>query len=300
MMFKDELKEYVATSGLVSMKPAGDGIYVLKYKKKVFYDNLWNDYIAECRGTIVDADFNLVAYPFTKIYNYGIEKEAPVLADDVEVTAFRKVNGFMVSVTWYNGDVLVSTTGSTDSDYVSMAKEMMLTHMTWEDWRLACAGSDVEDMTVMFECVHPDDPHIVPEEPGMYVLGYRDNVWGSKVGHHRSILEGMAVGFNCLVPEHYKVSLGKLKTMTKECRHEGYVFYTADGVSAKIKSPYYLTSKWVARNPRTDKLVDLNKDIKHQLDEEYYPLVDAIRANIEAYTAMDEQSRLAWVREQLA
>jgi hypothetical protein len=299
-MFKDELKEYVATSGLVNMKEAGEGIYVLKYKKKVFYDNLWNDYIAECRGTIVDADFNLVAYPFTKIYNYGIEKEAPVLADDVEVTAFRKVNGFMVSVTWHNGDVLVSTTGSTDSDYVRMAKEMMLTHMSWEDWQLAFNRTDMDNLTVMFECVHPDDPHIVPEQPGMYVLGYRDNVWGSKVGHNRSILEGMAVSFNCHVPEHYKVTLGKLKTMARECRHEGFVFYTADGVSAKIKSPYYLTSKWVARNPRTDKLVDLNKDIKHNLDEEYFPLVDAIRANIVEYTAMDEQSRLAWVREQLA
>jgi len=294
------LREYVATSGLVNMKEAGDGIYVLKYKKRVFYDNLWNDYIAECRGTIVDADFNLVAYPFTKIYNYGIEKEAPVLADDVEVTAFRKVNGFMVAVTWHNGDVLVSTTGSTDSDYVRMAKEMMVKHMPWTDWQLAFNRTDMDNLTVMFECVHPDDPHIVPEQPGMYVLGYRDNVWGSKVGHNRSILEGMAVSFNCHVPEHYKVTLGKLKTMARECRHEGFVFYTADGVSAKIKSPYYLTSKWVARNPRTDKLVDLNKDIKHNLDEEYFPLVDAIRANIVEYTAMDEQSRLAWVREQLA
>jgi hypothetical protein len=106
--------------------------------------------------------------------------------------------------------------------------------------------------------------------------------------------------FNCYVPEVYRVTLGELKRMTKECRHEGFVFYTQDGVSAKIKSPYYLTSKWVARNPRTDKLVDLNKDIKHNLDEEYYPLVDAIRANIVEYTAMDEQARLAWVREQLA
>jgi hypothetical protein len=299
-MFRDELKEYVATSGLVNMRPAGDGIYVLKYKKKVFYDGLWNEYLEHCRGTIVDADFNLVAYPFTKIYNFGIEKAAPVLADDDEVTAFSKVNGFMVAVTWHAGDVLVSTTGSTDSDYVRMAKEMMLSHMSWADWQLAFNRADMDNLTVMFECVHPDDPHIVPEKAGMYVLGYRDNVWNSKVGHNRSILEGMAVGFNCFVPEHYKVTLGKLKTMTKECRHEGFVFYTADGVSAKIKSPYYLTSKWVARNPRTDKLMDLNRDIKHQLDEEYYPLVDAIRANIEAYTAMDEQARLAWVREQLA
>ena len=299
-MFKDELKKYVETSGLVNMKEAGDGIYVLKYKKKVFYDNLWNEYIAECRGTIVDKDFNLVSYPFTKIYNYGIEKEAPVLDDNTCVTAFRKVNGFMVACTWYNGDILVSTTGSTDSDYVAMAKEMMLTHQSWADWQLAFNRSDMDGMTFMFECVHPNDPHIVPEKAGMYILGYRENVWGSKVGHDPFTLLELKAAFNCFAAESVTTNMVRLKQMAKECKHEGYVFYTEDGVSAKIKSPYYLTSKWVARNPRTDKLVDLNKDIKHNLDEEYYPLVDAIRANIVEYTAMDEQARLAWVREQLA
>jgi hypothetical protein len=299
-MFKDELKKYVVESGLVNMKSAGDGIYVLKYKKKVFYDNLWNDYIAECRGTIVDSDFNLVSYPFTKIYNYGIEKEAPVLSDDTEVLAYRKVNGFMVAVTFHNGDVLVSTTGSTNSDYVVYAKEMMLRHMCWEDWLIALNGYDLQDLTFMFECVHPSDPHIIPEEAGMYILGYREKSWGSKVGHNPSVMHDLRSLFNCYMPEYHKITMAELKVMTKECRHEGYVFYTADGVSAKIKSPYYLTSKWVARNPRTDKLVDLNKDIKHNLDEEYYGLVDAIRANIVEYTAMDEQARLEWVREQLA
>ncbi len=296
-MFKDELKKYVAESGLVNMKPAGDGIFVLKYKKKVFYDNLWNDYIAECRGSIVDADFNLVAYPFTKIYNYGIEKEAPVLAPDTYVTAFRKVNGFMVSATWYKGDVLVSTTGSTDSDFVAMAKEMMLTHMSWADWQLAFCSADMEGLTVMFECVHPNDPHIIPEKPGMYVLGYRENSWGSKVGHNPTVLEIMSKEFNCFMPEVYKTTVGNLVEQTKNVRHEGFVFYTENGVSAKIKSPYYLTSKWVARNPRTDKLVDLKNDIKHNIDEEYYGLIDAIRLNIKAYTAMNEQERLEWVRK---
>jgi len=295
-MFKDKLKEYVESSKLVGMREAGEGIYVLKYKKRVFYDNLWNDYIAECRGSIVDADFNLVAYPFTKIYNYGIENEAPVLADDTEVTAFRKVNGFMVAMTWYNGDILVSTTGSTDSPYVAMAKEMMLTHQSWADWQLAFNRADMDGMTFMFECVHPNDPHIVPEKPGMYILGYRENTWCSRVGHDPAVLQDLANAFNCHETESYTTNMVRLKEMAKECKHEGFVFYTEDGVSAKIKSPYYLTSKWVARNPRTDKLVNMQADIKHQLDEEYYPLVDAIRANIVEYTAMDEQARLAWVR----
>jgi hypothetical protein len=301
-MFKDELKKFVEDNPkLVSMKPAGDGLFVLKYKKRVFYDNLWNEYIAECRGSIVDEDFNLITYPFTKIYNYGIEKEAPVLSDDTDVTAFRKVNGFMVACTWYKGDVLVSTTGSTDSDYVGYAKEMMLTHAPWADWQMAFANTEMQGITVMFECVHPIDPHIIPEKPGMYVLGYRENVWHSPIQHNPFALGDMAKMFNCFEAEDMHLSLGFLKShFVKNCKHEGYVFYTKDGVSAKIKSPYYLTSKWVARNPRTDKLVDMKNDIKHNLDEEYYPLVDAIRANIVQYTAMDEQARLAWVREQLA
>ena len=296
-MFKDKLKAYVESSNLVNMKECGDGIYVLKYKKKVFYDNLWNEYIAECRGTIVDKDFNLVTYPFTKIYNYGIEKEAPVLTKDTKVMAFRKVNGFMVALTWYNNDVLVSTTGSTDSPYVAMAKEMMLTHMCWADWQMALSNAECEGVTYMFECVHPNDPHIIPEKPGMYLLGWRENMWGSKILHDPYILMDFARDvLNCYWAESYTTNMARLEQMAKECKHEGFVFYTDEGVSAKIKSPYYLTSKWVARNPRTDKLVDLNKDIKHQLDEEYYPLVDAIRANIVEYTAMDEQARLDWVR----
>ena len=294
MMFQDELKKYVESSGLVNMRPAGPGIHVLKYKKKVFYDDLWDQYLEHCRGTIVDEDFNIVSYPFQKIYNYGIEKSAPVLGDDVEVIAYRKVNGFMVAATWHRGDILVSTTGSTDSDYVDMARAMMLSHQCWEDWQLAFNRADMHGITVMFECVHPSDPHIVPEKPGMYILGYRENTWGSKIGHNRSILEGLALGFNCHVPEHHKVTLARLKQMTRECQHEGFVFYTEDGVSAKIKSPYYLTAKWVARNPRTDKL--MTPQFREQIDEEYYPLLDAIRENIVAYTAMDEQARLEWVR----
>ena len=299
-MFKDKLKEYVESSNLVNMKECGEGIYVLKYKKRVFYDNLWNDYVAECRGSIVDKDFNLVTYPFTKIYNYGIEKEAPVLEDGTKVTAFRKVNGFMVAMTVHNGELLVSTTGSTANDYVDYAKEMMATHMPLTDWRIVLGTTDCLGMTFMFECVHPKDPHIIPEKPGMYFLGARENIWGSKIMHDPFFLMEFATDtLKCFWAESVTTNMIRLQELAKECRHEGYVFYTDEGVSAKIKSPYYLTSKWVARNPRTDKLVDLNKDIKHQLDEEYYPLVDAIRSNIVQYTEMDEQERLAWVRNYL-
>jgi hypothetical protein len=299
-MNKESLKKFVEeNSKLVSMRPAGDGLFVLKYKKSVFFNNLWNEYLEECRGTIVDSDFNVVSRPFTKVYNYGIEKQAPVLSDDTKVVAYRKVNGFMVAMTWYHGDILVSTTGSTDSEYVAMAKEMMLKHQCLEDWRFAVR--DAAGTTLLFECVHPNDPHIVVEEPGMYFLGWRDNSWDSVVHGWSSSgvwREYAKYDLSCYSAESYDVTIGELQKMVKECRHEGFVFYTMSGVSAKIKSPYYLTSKWVARNPRTDKI--MREDFKKSIDEEYYPLVDAIRENITEYTAMDEQARLKWVRKFLS
>ncbi len=302
-MEKEKLKKYVEDNPkLVKVRPAGEGISVLKYSKSVFYDNLWNEYLEECRGTIVDENFNVVSRPFTKIYNYGIESKSPQLSDDTVVTAYRKVNGFMVAMTWHKNDILVSTTGSVDSDYVAMAKEMMLSHACWEDWQLALASADCQGMTFMFECVHPKDPHIIPEEAGMYFLGWRENCWDSQVkGFGQDIArtwsEFADETLRCYVPESFQTTVGDLVKLSKSVRHEGFVFYTEDNLSSKIKSPYYLTSKWVARNPRTDKLTDLKRDIKKNLDEEFYPLVDAIRENIEEYTAMDEQTRLSWVRK---
>jgi hypothetical protein len=299
-MNKDQLREFVESNPqLVKARDAGNGLQVLKYSKRVFFDNLWNEFLEECRGTIVDKDYNLVTRPFTKIYNYGIESRAPVLAPDTPVTAYRKVNGFMAAATWYNRDILVSTTGSTDSPYVVMAREMMLKHQCWEDWQIAVRGA--KDFTLMFECVHPDDPHIITEDPGMYFLGYRENTWDSKVKMYgRDMADwsrDYAMGqLKCYYAEPEFMTVAELVEKTRSVRHEGFVAYTESNQAFKIKSPYYLTAKWVARNPRTDKLVDLKNDIKKNLDEEYYPLVDAIRANIEAYTAMDEQARLAWVR----
>ena len=293
-MFKDELKEYVASSNLVNMRECGDGIYVLKYKKRVFYDNLWNEYIAECRGSIVDADFNLITYPFTKIYNYGIENEAPKIPDTARVTAYRKVNGFMVACTWYKDDVLISTTGSTDSPYVAMAREMIGDNI--DRYRKVC--KEYAGNTFMFECVHKDDPHIVPEKPGMYLLGMRKNEWCSPIEANAAIMMLLQNAFRTRIVQSFYTSMGQLLQEVKTVKHEGFVFYTDEGnVSSKLKSPYYLTAKWVARNPRTDKL--LTQQFREQIDEEYYPLLDHIRNNIDTYTVMDEQARLAWVRNYL-
>ena len=283
-MNQNELKKFVQDNPrLVSQNETSyPGLYVLKYKRRVFYDGLWNDFLEECRGTIVDKNFNVVSRPFTKIYNYGVEDRSPKLPDETKVTAFRKVNGFMVAMTWHNNNLLVSTTGSTNSPFVAMAKEFVTPAMS----AVAIAN---QHSTLMFECVHRDDPHIVPEVEGLYFLGMREKKWESSVQHT----------FAGTMPDVFQVekintTVGELIALSKTVQHEGFVFYTEDGVSSKIKSPFYLVNKWLARNPRTDKL--MSPEFKKQIDEEYYPLLAAIQNDIVAYTALTEQERLAWIR----
>lgn len=297
-MFQEDLKKYVQDNPrLVKMRESSlhKGLYVLKYSKQVFFKNSWNSYLEECRGAVVDSDFNLISYPFTKIYNYKIERRAPTISGDTIVTAFRKINGFMGAISWYRGDLLISTTGSLDSDYVNMIRELIISKYNYQDWELVFSRTDLQNMTLMFEVCHRNDPHIIPENEGLYLLGYRENTWHSKVGYNNSTLKELASELGCYSPVCVVAPMSEVEKMASECDHEGFVVYTEDGLSTKIKSPYYLIQKWVARNPNTDKI--MREDFKNSIDEEYHGLVDYIRENIVQYTEMDEQKRLKWIRD---
>jgi len=290
-MDKDAVKSFVAANPkLVTVRESisHPGLFVLKYKKRVFFDNLWNDFLEECRGTIVDADYNTIQRPFTKIYNFGVEDKAPKLSDDVKITGHRKVNGFMAAITVHNDELLISTTGSTDSDFINMIRDFID-----EDHYLNVLR-EYSRYTAIFECCHENDPHIIPEKYGMYLLGYREKDWEGKLFYKQDDLYPLAEKLGCNKVEIFETTVGELKELVKTCRHEGFVAYTENGEAFKIKSPWYLTNKWVARNPKTDKL--MRPDFKNSIDEEYYPLLEYIRANIEYYTGLNEQERLEFVR----
>jgi hypothetical protein len=293
-MKKEDIKKFVEENPkLVTMRESTTypGLFVLKYRRNVFFKGLWNDFLENCRGTVVDKEFNVISRPFQKIYNFRVEERSPVLSDDVEIQAFRKANGFMATLTWHNNDILISTTGSLDSDFIQYTKDMMLTHASWADWQMVLGNSECRGMSFMFEVVHPDDPHIIPEKPGMYVIGYRDNTWESTVGHSRAVLNIMASLFKCHSVEGYNTTVGELVALSKTVNHEGFVFYSYAGDAAKIKSPYYLVSKALARKKD---ILSLNKEL---VEEEYFDLVDYLNTIKDEFNAKSEQDRLEFIRQ---
>lgn len=305
-MNTEELKNYVINnSDLISIKNSEKypDLSVLKYKNKCFYENIWNRYTETCRGKVVDKKFNVVVNPFEKIYNYGIEKNAPILSDAEPIIAVRKFNGFMAAVSKYNGEVIVSTTGSLDSSYAQLARDMILSRTKENEY--------FEDVTTLYEIVHHSDPHIIPEKEGIYFIGQRDNQLNSKVWYwhalhnqwdlNKDIFENSKItddfyeSKNVYVPYLNFTTLGKLKEHVKTVKHEGFVFYTRDAKSAKIKSPYYLMAKFLARCNNTDKI--LKYDAKENFPEEFYGIIDKVKEEIGIFNALNAQDRLVYIRK---
>lgn len=294
MVNKESLKKFVENNQkLVKKAPTSNpDLFVLKYTRKVFFDGLWNEFLEQCRGLVIDKDYNIVSYPFTKIYNIGIEEKAPVYADDDLVTVYQKRNGFMVAMTEYNGELLISTTGSLDSDFVGYARSFVNEDLEKEIIYLA----KKYNITLLFECVHSEDPHIIPEQPGLYYLGHREKTYDSVVDMYRpsdsyhKYLPHEASVFDC-GEIYYNMKWKDVAALLKTCEHEGYVIYGSNRTSGKVKSKYYLVQKALARKKD---IMSLNKNI---LDEEYYPLYDHLVTVREMFNSLSEEDRLSYMRE---
>lgn len=281
--------------GLVQKKSYTEGPYaglsVFKYSRKVFYDALWNadPRLLEARGMVLDSDGNPVIWPFTKVFNYGENKTT--LPKETKVVAVRKVNGFMAAVRYWNGQLLVSTTGSLDSDFAVIARKHIEKLQGIEV--MACLH------TVLFEICDESDPHIVEEECGAYLIGARMMQGTSNEGGMLSegLLDAWARLLSAKRPLSFSCSFGELLEQTKTCQHEGFMVRIDDQEQEtvmKLKSPYYLVKKFLMRMGagKTELMATNPTKFKESIDEEYHELTDFISINYrQCWKDMDQFER---------
>jgi hypothetical protein len=271
------------------------GLFVKKYTRRVFFDNLWHQdaELTESRGHVETAEGVTVIRPFTKIFN-RFENNTDIDHDELCVSV-QKVNGFMAAATWVDqvGDVVISTTGSLDSDFVTLAEK----YINEDVKNYIKSMMYIDRGTYMFEICDSADPHIVPEQAGAYLLGFRhtddQNPYFSTAAHE-SHLDSVAKAMGVMRPSWDVVRFSDVVKDAAACQHEGFVVYGQESNTAlKIKSPYYLHLKMVARKKD---IMSLNKE---RIDEEYYPLVNHLSSLGESFTMLDEQQRLDYMREYL-
>lgn len=283
------------------------GLSVLKYKNNVFWDNLWHtdERLRECRGMVVDSEDNVVIWPFTKIFNRFENGTDLPLDQSVEVV--RKVNGFMASVGARDGKLIVSTTGTLDSEFAKMAEDILIDHCT-DMGGLVKWISDAQ-ATFVFEICDQSDPHIVQEKSGAYLIGIRIHRSDITYMVPEGGLDAFAKQYGFLRPEVYRytktgndtsrmIQFGDVVEMAKNCQHEGFVVRSIEApysLLLKIKSPHYLAKKFLMRGSQNkwDMIWDNPQNAKQRIDEEFYELLDWLRwaYEKEEWAAKDSQYR---------
>ena len=265
---------------------------IYKYDKKVFFNNLWHldPLLTRARGLVLDSNGQIIQHPFTKVFNFNENGSGLDIPNDKKVIAATKENGFLGCITKWNNELLITTTGSFDSDFTNYIKDFIM-NKNFEHFDHKLYGNLVKflnknDVTLMFEVIHPNDPHIIKyekEDMGLRLIGARGKGFNDKEFTEEQ-LDEIGKAINVKRPEWFEIEYGKLKDLVKESKLEGYMVRDIDTQDTllKFKTPYYLTTKFIGRmsSANINFMYSNPNKFKESVDEEYYQLVDLITSKI--------------------
>lgn len=292
MNITKEKIEGLVGQGLVTAKTDARGFTAYKYKNKVFYKNLWgtDPLLLEARGVVFASNGDLVQRPLKKSFN--VYENDTELQNECEYNVVRKVNGFMAAATVYKGELVVSTTGTTTSNFAKLAERYVV---PFKD----CLG---EQYTFIFEVCDKSDPHIVDEKEGLYLLAIRNKATGSLLSQTRT--RDFADDNGILYPDLSVKKGSDILREIKEVRHEGFAIYDpiTQEMVAKIKSPYYLSKKAMMRmgTNKANWMFDNPDGFRMKmLCEEFYKIHDYILEEFtkEQWLGYAEQDRRKIIEE---
>jgi predicted kinase len=273
---------------------------IYSYSAKVFYHNLWHTspYLSMARGLVLGLGGQIVQRPFDKIFNYGENNTYPPL--DQVFTASEKINGFLIAITKhpYQEGLLYSTTGSLDSPYVEMGKQMSQPHY----------GPIIryllnQNQTLLFEVIHPEDHHPIPSENyGIYLIGCREKESGYCFTEEE--LDQLGTQLEIPRPNHFQDTLASILKLSNEAKIEGYVIRDQDQYLCKVKTPYYLTLKFLSRlsDKKVKHLFHHPESFKENCDEDCYEVVDIMtrELTLEKYLRLNEIEKRDWLINRLS
>jgi RNA ligase len=223
LMEVTKLEEYIS-KGLVSKRkhPKYD-IYILNYTAATQFDWLWDEVTLNCRGLVVDGDYNIVARSLPKFFSYEqLNGKLP----EGEFVVEEKMDGSMLLVFNYQGEILTATRGSFESEQALKGKEL------FADKFIPNVGE-----TWIFEVIYNQNKIVVNYDwEGLALLAvvYLD---GTEVPSKNLTVVAKSDGF--ISPKVY--SFNSLEEILKheEPNLEGFVLHYESGERVKIKLEEY-------------------------------------------------------------
>ena len=260
----------LCNSRLVKVKAQEPNLYSVNFKEKVFFKKLWDLNTIKARGLFVDrttGEVKLRAYD--KFFNYNENKytfKSVIQNLSYPLRAVRKENGYLGLLSWIDSDFIFATKSVTSSELVDIFKKIFY---SMSDTQIECFRrffSNNPNVTITFEVVSLDDPHIVEYTyDRLYLLDivpnklHLDSPWVhlnvEASDNYKTELNDLFIEAGLMLPwsttlrlcatEFFIESFGDLITFFEEdveTNTEGYVFIDNNGFMFKYKNDWY--SNW--------------------------------------------------------
>lgn len=237
-------------------------LVLIKYSLLDTTPNFWYDYdklYRECRSVVIDLDNDtLVLTPFKKFFNMNEIDETQEFrirnlinnAKNVEIS--DKMDGSMISVRNYNGQLILSSSGSLSRE-TSMHCELGYRLLTQEDTKMVMENPN---LTFVFEMISPKDTHVVTypkDKEGLYLIGIRNvlNGYESPYSEVLAFADKYNVKHTVVFNKTFDDVLSELDDKRSN-EAEGFVL-NIDGYKLKLKyndyvSVHKMLSKWISTN----------------------------------------------------
>ena len=99
---------------------------IWNYSQKTQWEEYWNDITLSCRGLITDDSGNIVNNCIPKFFNYGEKRGKYACNFKKGFSATKKMDGSLIQVFLWDGNLIVSSKGSFHSDQAIWASKILL------------------------------------------------------------------------------------------------------------------------------------------------------------------------------
>lgn len=278
----ENVESFVNQGYISKRKHPTHDLYILNYTPKTQYEGFWNELTMQCRGLIIDSNYNIKSRCFNKFFN--LEEVRNEVYSRLEAglgfSLNEKIDGSLGILYWINNEPFIATRGSFESKQSLVANKILKKYNT---------DKLKPEVTYLFEIVYPENKICVDygKEQKLVLLATIETFSGQEIQ-----IETPFEKASCFDLGSDFLEIKKLNLPNKE----GFVVRFEDGYRFKIKFEDYvkmhsllfsLSSKTIWNNLRSNTPINIEN-----LPDETYNWVKKVKKDIEESFRTIEQDSI--------
>ncbi|MFK7907787.1 MAG: T4 RnlA family RNA ligase [Chitinophagales bacterium] len=223
--FKRKVQEYIDSGYVRRKKHPTHDLWIYNYTPKCQYAEFWDEITLNCRGLILDSDYEIVAKPFEKFFNLEQVKAEDIPSSDYKI--YEKMDGSLGILYWLDDEPHIATRGSFDSVQALRATELLQTKYR-EYIKYLKRG-----WTYLFEIIVAESKVVIEYDKEYLVL---IGVINNATFRDETLVD---IGFPIAQSYAGTKDFRELKQLNTKGK-EGFVVHFEDGFRVKIKFEEYV------------------------------------------------------------